>query len=65
VQLLPAAQAGVATPCSDPGLEDLRERIPAARALPLLEAIARRRPTRIVLPASAELALCIDLGFAA
>jgi hypothetical protein len=65
VQLLAATEAGLATPCSDPALEDLRERIPAARALPLLEAIARRRPTRVVLPASAELALSIDLDFAA
>lgn len=63
-RVLPMAQAGAATRCSDAGLEALRERIPAARALPLLEAIARRQPARIVLPASAQLALAIELGFA-
>jgi hypothetical protein len=63
-QLLPAAEAGAATPCRDAALEDLRGRIPAARALPLLEAIARRQATRVVLPASAQLALCISLDFA-
>ncbi len=63
--LLPAAEAGAATPCTDPGLEDLRGRIPAARALPLLEAIARRQDTRIVLPASPQLALQVDVEFPA
>lgn len=64
IRVLPMAQAGSVTPCSDAGLEQLRERIPAARALPLLEAIARRQPARVVLPASAQLALEIELGFA-
>jgi hypothetical protein len=63
-RLLPAAQAGPATPCRVSALEDLRGRIPAARALPLLEAIARRRPARVVLPASAHLAVDIRLEFA-
>ncbi|MBK6007560.1 beta-ketoacyl synthase chain length factor [Ramlibacter ginsenosidimutans] len=63
-RLLPMAQAGAATRCGDAGLERLRERIPAARALPLLEAIARRQPARVVLPVSAQLALEIELDFA-
>ena len=63
-RLLPLAAAGSMTPCADPALEDLRVRIPAARALPLLQAIARRQATRVVLPASAQLALAIDLEFA-
>jgi hypothetical protein len=63
-RVLPLAQAGAASRCADAGLEQLRERIPAARALPLLEAIARRQPARVVLPVSAQLALEIELGFA-
>jgi hypothetical protein len=63
-RVLPVAQAGAATRCHDAGLEDLRERIPAARALPLLEAIARRQPARVVLPVSAQLVLDIELSFA-
>ncbi|MEJ5988637.1 beta-ketoacyl synthase chain length factor [Ramlibacter sp. PS3R-8] len=63
-RLLPGAPAGTATRCRDAALEDLRERIPAARALPLLEAIARRQAARVVLPASPQLALEIALEFA-
>jgi hypothetical protein len=63
VQLRSRAEAGAPTPCRDATLEDLRHRIPAARALPRLEAIARREPTRLVLPGSAQLALEIVLGF--
>lgn len=63
-RLLPAAEAGAATRCHDPALEGLRERIPAARALPLLEAIARRRNARVVLPGSPQLVLQLDLEFA-
>ena len=63
-RLVPLAEAGAATACRDSALEDLRERIPAARALPLLEAIARRRPARVVLPGSPQLALDIELEFA-
>ena len=63
-RLLPVAEAGAATPCRDAALEALRVHIPAARALPLLEAIARRRPARVVLPGSPQLALAIELEFA-
>ena len=62
-RLLPIAQAGAATRCHDAALEDLRQRIPAGRALPLLEAIARRQPARVVLPGSPQLALEITLEF--
>jgi hypothetical protein len=37
-----------ATPCADAGLDELRRTIPAARALPLLEALAVRRPGVLV-----------------
>jgi hypothetical protein len=63
-RLLPLDQAGGVTRCQDAALESLRERIPAARALPLLEAIARRQAARIVLPASPHLALELALEFA-
>lgn len=63
-RLLPSAQAGAATRCRDAALEALRESLPTARALPLLEAIARRRPARVVLPGSPQLALEMDLEFA-
>lgn len=38
-----------ATPLALPALEALRAGIPAARALPLLDALAARRATRVVL----------------
>ena len=63
-RLLPVGEAGAATPCRDAALEHLRVHVPAARALPLLEAIARRQPARVVLPASPQLALVIELEFA-
>jgi hypothetical protein len=63
-RLLPQAEAGPPTRCRDAGLDDLRERIPAARALPLLEALARRERACVVLPGSPQLALRIELDFA-
>jgi hypothetical protein len=63
VELLPSVQAGPVTGCRARGLEDLRRSVPAARALPLLEAIARREPGCIVIPASAQMALRIRLDF--
>lgn len=63
-RLLPGAQAGPATRCHDAALEALRASLPSARALPLLEAIARRRPARVVLPGSPQLALELELEFA-
>jgi hypothetical protein len=63
VDLLPLAQAGSQTTCHDAALEKLRRSIPAARALPLLEAIARSRPATVVLAASSQLALRIEVNF--
>jgi hypothetical protein len=38
-----------ATACEDAALDAVRQTIPAARALPLLQAIARERPARVIL----------------
>jgi hypothetical protein len=65
VELLPLEQAGPATPCRDAGLEALRDQIPAAQALPLLEALARREPACIVIASAPALALKIALSFGA
>ena len=64
-RLLPLSDAGAMTPCRDPRLEDLRNRIPAGQALPLLEALARRQPARLVLPGPAHLAVEVALEFPA
>jgi hypothetical protein len=64
-RLLPLAEAGPLTPCREATLEHLRGRIPAARSLPLLEAIARGEPARVVLATGAHLALEITLEFSA
>jgi hypothetical protein len=67
VELVPTQLAGPATPCRDAALEALRRQIPAAQALPLLEAIARGAPATVVIdshPTSA-LALQIELSFGA
>lgn len=63
VRLLP--QAAALTACRDTALEELRGRIPAARALPLLEALARRAPTRVLLPGAGPLAIELELEFPA
>lgn len=49
VALSPAAAGIMADPVADPALESLRGGIPAARCLPLLERLARRRGGRCVL----------------
>lgn len=59
LELVPGPNA--ATPCRSPGLEALRPMIPAARALPLLEALARRERARIVVPLHEHLALQVDV----
>ncbi|MDP1650546.1 MAG: beta-ketoacyl synthase chain length factor [Rubrivivax sp.] len=53
-----------ATPCSDAGLEDLRRTIPAARALPLLQALARGDAAALVLEGLPGLALRLQLDAA-
>jgi hypothetical protein len=52
---------GGASRCRDPGLEALRTAVPAARALPLLEAIARGERATFTLPAIGGMGLRIDL----
>lgn len=64
VELLPLERAGAPTPCRDAALESLRQRLPAAQALPLLEAVARGEPARVVIAAEAPLALVLTLDFA-
>ncbi|HEY1227835.1 MAG TPA: 3-oxoacyl-ACP synthase, partial [Ramlibacter sp.] len=59
IELVPGAVA--ATPCRAPGLEVLRPTIPAARALPLLEVLARRERARLVVPLHDDLGLQVDI----
>lgn len=57
-----AAQSPQApTPCRDAALETLRQQIPAARALPLLELIARGEAGRVVLDCQTGLSLRVDV----
>lgn len=65
VELLPLEQAGPPTPCRDAGLEALRQQIPAAQALPLLEALARRESACVVIASPPALALQVRLSFGA
>jgi hypothetical protein len=44
IELVEAGRAGAPARCADAGLETLRPQIPAAAALPLLEALARHAP---------------------
>jgi hypothetical protein len=55
---LPAEDA--VTPCTHPGLEAVRRTIPAARALPLLAALAADRGASIVIDAADDLRMRID-----
>ncbi|HUP07922.1 MAG TPA: beta-ketoacyl synthase chain length factor [Caldimonas sp.] len=57
---LDAADAVGASRCRDPGLEWLRTTVPAARALPLLEAMARAECTTLCLE-SARTALRVEV----
>ena len=64
VQLVADADAA-ATGCLHPGLERLRQAIPAAQALPLLHTLALRQAGRVLLPAPvglAGLAIQVDLA---
>ncbi|MBL0418896.1 beta-ketoacyl synthase chain length factor [Ramlibacter sp. AW1] len=62
--LRPARSPGETSHCQDPALEALRTDLPAGRALPLLEALARGRPARVALALPPALSLLIDLDFA-
>ncbi len=49
VELVAADRADASTPCADASLEALRRAIPAAAALPLLQALAHQRADRALL----------------
>ncbi|MFO1270635.1 MAG: beta-ketoacyl synthase chain length factor [Rubrivivax sp.] len=53
-----------ATPCVHAGFDDLRRTIPAARALPLLEALARRRAGPVVVEGLAGQSVMVELDLA-
>lgn len=60
--LLPDAMAPrAATPCGHAGFDALRASVPAARALPLLQALARGADGRVVVEGFAGGALAIDV----
>ncbi len=61
---LGALSDAAATPCDDAALEALRRAIPAARVLPLLQALARRRagPLQLDWPPGQSLALALDFA---
>ena len=58
---LSAQAAQPSTPCHDAGLETLRQQIPAARALPVLELLARGEPGSVLLDCQPGLALRVEL----
>lgn len=73
--LAPAGSAGRAltlttagdetpTPCAHPGLEAVRNSIPAARALPLLQALAQPGACKLVLDGLSQQHLHVQLGAA-
>ena len=49
------------TPCGQAGLEALRNSIPAARSLPLLQALAQQRPASMLLEGMPGMALRIEV----
>ncbi len=53
-----------ATPCQHGGLEALRQGIPAARALPLLQALAQHASCALVIEGLPGQALCVEVGAA-
>jgi len=57
-----ALEPGAPTPCMHAGLEALRAAIPAARALPLLQAIARRAAAAVVIDFQSSLALRVAVA---
>ena len=56
-----ADAAAKPTRCADAALDDLRRSVPAAAALPLLEALARGARRHVVLDAGAGAALTVDV----
>jgi len=53
-----------ATPCDSAALDEVRRHIPAARALPLLQALARGAAAALVLEGQARLSLQVEVGAA-
>ena len=53
-----------ATPCSGGGLDELRRSIPAARALPLLQALSQDAAAALVLEGVVGMALQVEVGAA-
>jgi hypothetical protein len=60
-ELLPSDLAGPETACRVASLDALRHAVPAAQALPLLEAIACAQATRVVIDGGAAPALCLTV----
>jgi hypothetical protein len=58
IRLAPDAEP---TACADAGLDRLRRGIPAGRALPLLQALARGDAARLVVETWPDLALQVDI----
>jgi hypothetical protein len=54
--------AGTATPMADAALEELRKAIPAARSLPMLQAMAAREKARLVLDYLDSSLLAVELS---
>lgn len=61
---LHAAEGEVPTPCATPGLEALRAAVPAARALPLLQALAGPGASRLSIEAAPGLLLALQVDAA-
>ena len=49
------------TPCTDAGLDEVRTNIPAARAVPLLQALAGGRAASVMLEGLPGMALRVDV----
>lgn len=64
LKLLPRPAGQALATCDGAGLEALRQTVPAARGLPLLQALARRRAGPLWLGGFDGLALQLDLAFA-
>lgn len=62
LQLQPiTASKALVTPCADPSLERMREGIPVAAALPLLQALARQDSTQLTLRYLDDLSLRVEV----
>ena len=62
LQVQPLAAGGPQSACADASLEALRSGIPAAAALPLLQALARRATATLQLHCLDDLALQVEVA---